>query len=191
MLGILFCYVSASKYITLRDKYHTALANYKALEYSSDSITTHSRVLQLSIEELEYSRDSITNELLETFKELGIKNKKIKSLSYVKSDAVKVDTLVFRDTIFVKDTHIDTLLTDNKWYSTRLELDYPSKIVVTPSFTSEKHIVVSSKRETIKPPSPIFFIRWFQKKHTVLEVNIVEKNPYINEEENKFIEIIK
>jgi hypothetical protein len=94
------------------------------------------------------------------------------------------------DTIFVPETHLDTLLKD-QWYSLRLQLDYPATIVASPSFTSEQFVVINTKKEYNNPPSKIFFIRWFQKKHQVVEVNIEEKSPYITNKKSKFIKILK
>ena len=96
-----------------------------------------------------------------------------------------VDTL-FRDPSFALDT-----LFGDKWYSVRLGLEYPSMIAVEPYFKSEKHIVVSSKKETINPPHKFFLFRWFQRKHNVLNIDVIEKNPYIDEQTSRYIEIIK
>ena len=104
--------------------------------------------------------------------------------------AYKTDTIQMPDTIFVPEAHVDTLIGD-KWYNLRLRLDYPSTIVASPTFNSEQYVVINSKKEYNKKPSKIFFIRWFQKKHTVVEVNVEEKSPYITNKENKFIKILK
>ena len=85
---------------------------------------------------------------------------------------------------------MDTLLYDN-WYSVRIGLSYPSTVTVEPQFESEKHIVVSTKKETVNPPKKFFLFRWLQKKHTVLKVNVVEKNPYVQNEDSRYVEIIK
>jgi hypothetical protein len=53
------------------------------------------------------------------------------------------------------------------------------------------YVVINNKKEYNKKPSKIFFIRWFQKKHLVTEVNVEERNPYIKSKENKFIKINK
>ena len=96
-----------------------------------------------------------------------------------------------RDTLFKEPTlAIDTLIGD-KWYNVRLGLKYPSMIAIQPYFKSEKHIVVSSKKETVNPPKKFFLFRWFQKRHTVLKINVVEKNPYVEDESSEYIEIIK
>ena len=85
---------------------------------------------------------------------------------------------------------IDTLIGDG-WYTLKLGLKYPSMIAVEPYFKSEKHIVVSSKKETVNPPKKFFLFRWFQKRHIVLHIDVVEKNPYVGNETSKYVEIIK
>nr|DAG99725.1 MAG TPA: hypothetical protein [Crassvirales sp.] len=169
-----------------RDRF---ISNYEASLLEKDSITTNNRLLSFSIKELKYLNDSIANELLNTAKELKIKEKEIKALYYIKSQAQRVDTIQMSDTIFVKDLKIDTVIRDS-WYQLDLSLQYPNTVVVSPGFTSEKHIIVHSKK-ILRKPSKCFFIRWFQKRDVVVEVEIKEKNPYIKETQNKFIEVIK
>ena len=78
-----------------------------------------------------------------------------------------------------------------KYLIIRLGLHYPSIIVVKPEFKSEKHIVVSNKKETVNPPKKFFLLRWLQRKHLVLHIDVVEKNPYVDEESSRYVEIIK
>ena len=85
---------------------------------------------------------------------------------------------------------IDTSIGD-KWYNIRLGLKYPNLIYVEPSFVSEKYVLINKNKETVMPPKKFFLLRWLQKKHWVMEVHIEEKNPYINEINNKFINIIE
>ncbi len=85
---------------------------------------------------------------------------------------------------------MDTVLGD-KWYSLGLGLHYPSTVIVKPCFKSDKHIVVSSKKETVNPPKKFFLFKWFQKKHYVINVDVIEKNPYVSNESSRYIEIIK
>ena len=73
----------------------------------------------------------------------------------------------------------------------KLGLRYPSTIITEPKFVSEKYVIVDYKKETINPPKKCAIARWFQKKHKVVEVNVVEKNPYIENKKSKFIEVIK
>jgi len=72
-----------------------------------------------------------------------------------------------------------------------LGLQYPNLITTTPTFKSETYIVTSSKKETINPPKKCAIARWFQKKHRVVEVTVHEKNPYIENKESRFIEIVE
>ena len=96
-----------------------------------------------------------------------------------------------KDTIFKdRSIDIDTTLSD-EWYSIRVGLKYPSLVTVTPTLRSEKSVVVSSIKETVNPPKKFFLFRWFQKKHTVLHVNVVEKNPYIQSQDNRLIKVVK
>ena len=73
----------------------------------------------------------------------------------------------------------------------KLGLKYPSTITTGPKFVSEKYIMVDYKKETINPPKKCWLLRLFQKKHKVVEVNIVEKNPYIENKQQRFIEIVE
>ena len=146
---------------------------------------------QLTIAQLKHYNDSIFQELNDVRKELKIKDSKLKSLQYISSNFVKSDTIILKDTIFKdKGIDIDTLLSD-EWYSVRVGLRYPSSVIVTPRFRSEKNVIVSTKRETVNPPKRFFLFRWFQKKHTVLHVNVVEKNPYIVNQDNRYVEVVK
>ena len=129
--------------------------------------------------------------MLETAKQLKIKEKNIQYLQYHTATITKTDTITIKgDTIFKeKMLPIDTLIGDN-WYTTKLKLEYPSTIIVSPSFNSEKEVIVSKKKEYINKPSKIFFIRWFQKKREVITVDVIENNPYIKEYQNKFIKVV-
>ena len=171
-------------------KWETAEANVKA--YNSELSTTSNKntALQLTVDQLEYFSDSVLQALDATRKALKVKDNNLKALQAVKSSFSKRDTLVLRDTLFKEPTlAIDTLLGD-AWYTLQLGLHYPSMIAVKPEFKSEKHIIVSTKKETVNPPKKFFLLRWFQKKHLVVHVDVVEKNPYVGGETSKYIEIV-
>ena len=174
------------------DKWEKAEANVKSYSSLFDQSRKKSAALQLTCEQLNYFKDSVLEELNSTRKELKIKDKNLKALQAVSSKFSKKDTIYIPgDTIFKEPSFtLDTLVGD-KWYSVRLGLQYPSMVAIQPEFKSEKHIIVSSKKETINPPSKFFLFRWFQRKHTVLEVNVKEKNPYVDDESSRYIEIIK
>ena len=175
----------------LKKDLSTAAANIKAYSDENSSLKNDARVFQLTVEQLSYYNDSILQKMNGVRKELEIKDKNLKAMQYMLSEASKTDTIEFRDTIFREPAlHIDTLLGD-KWYQMRLELRYPSTIITTPKFISEKYIIVNYKKETINPPKKCWLLRLFQKKHKVVEVNVVEKNPYIENKQQRFIEIVE
>ena len=172
-------------------KWKEAVENAKAYSELFSNSESKNRAFKLTIDQLKNSNDSIFQKLNETRKELKVKDSKIKSLQYVSSNFSKVDTITLRDTIF-RNSHlnIDTLLSDD-WYSVKVGLKYPSTVTVEPYFKSIKYIVVSAKKETVNPPKRFFLFRWFQKKQIRLNVDVVEKNPYVQNQDNRFVEIVK
>lgn len=166
-------------------------SNVKALVSLNDSLRLNTYVLSLNIDELNNSRDSLIMRVNELRKENNIKDKAIKALEYQVSHASKTDTIIFSDTLFRDpELKIDTSLVD-KWYNLKLHLEYPSEIVVNPSFKSERTVMMSLKRETVKPEKKCWFLRLFQKRHDVMVVDVREENPYINIEEQRYIKIIE
>lgn len=178
------------EYRKASDERDIAMANVKNYDKLLSESEDRNVALQLSLAQFKVYGDSVVRELDETRRQLRIKDKNLKSLQQVVSEFSRKDTIVLSDTIFKEpDFRLDTLINDN-WYSLQLGLSYPSTIAVQPDFISEKHVVVSSKRETVNPPKKFFLLRWFQKRHTVLSVDVVEKNPYVHGESSRFIEII-
>lgn len=175
----------------IEKRWKESTENVKSYSELFSSAKDKNRAFKLTIDQLQYFNDSIIRELNETRESLKIKDSKLKSLQYISSTFTKYDTLIIKDTLF-KDplVQVDTVLSD-EWYSVRIGLKYPSTVTVNPMFKSVKHVIVSSRRETVNPPKKFFLFRWFQKKHTVLNIDVVEKNPYIKEQNNRYIEIIK
>ena len=175
----------------LKKEVCTLRNNKKAFIAENSSLKDESRAFKFTIEQLNYYNDSILQKMNNVRKELKIKDKNIKQLQYLLSVSTKKDTVLFTDTIFRdKSLALDTIIGD-KWYNIRLGLKYPNLIYTEPTFTSEKYIIVNKKKETVNPPKKFFLFRWFQRKHWVMEVHIKEKNPYIKEVNNKFVEIIE
>ena len=164
--------------------------NFKALQSDNDSIKNKTLMYQLTIDELNYYNDSIIKKLTAVTKELGIKDKELKQLQYVQSDIQHSDTIITTDTIFIENTKVDTIIGD-EWYTLQLSAQYPNIINTQVQFTSEKYIVAAIRKETVNPPKKCWLARLFQKKHKILEVEVVEKNPYIEIKKQKFIEILK
>lgn len=198
LIGVILLVVTMiALYFTLKSKKETekrwkeAIANVKSYDNLFNGSKNNDIAFLLTIDQLKYSNDSIFQELNEVRRELKIKDSKLKSLQYISSNFTKSDTIILKDTVF-KDERIDidTLLSD-EWYSINVGLRYPSSITVTPKFKSEKAVIVSAKKETVNPPKRFFLFRWFQKKHIVLHVNVIEKNPYIEDQDNRYVEIVK
>ena len=183
-------YILYNRNQDLKDEISVSMSNQKAFIAENSSLKEENRVFKFTVEQLNYYNDSILQKMNNITKELKIKDKNLKQLQYLLSVSTKKDTVLFTDTIFRdKSLALDTIIGD-KWYNIRLGLKYPNFIYTEPTFTSEKYIIVNKKKETVNPSKKFFLFRWFQKKHWVMEVHIKEKNPYIKEIDNKFVEII-
>jgi hypothetical protein len=177
-------------YFRLKRGYSDARNNIKAYEQLYDSTVNQNRQFSLTIDELNYSRDSLVRVLNAVRKENKILDKKIKSLSYVSSIVEIHDTLTLRDTLLVREgVSLDTALV-SPGYNIDFHLAYPDTLGVGITVPSEKYIIASKKRETIDPPKKCFLGRLFQKKHTVVDVQVIEKNPYIKSNQSRFIEVV-
>ena len=175
----------------LKEEISISISNQKAFIAENSSLKKENRVFKFTVEQLNHYNDSILQKMNEVRKELKIKDRDLNQMQYLLSEAQKKDTIIFRDTLFREPKlKIDTLLGD-KWYQMKLGLRYPSTIITEPKFISEKYIIADYKKETINPPKKCAIVRWFQKKHKVIEVEVVEKNPYIENKQQRFIEIVK
>lgn len=167
-----------------------AVNNAKAYEYENSKISKENRQFLLTIDQLNSSKDSLVQKLNAARKDLRIKDKNIKELQYIASQASKTDSIFVRDTIFVEEVKLDTILTD-QWASMRLQLEYPNKIITDYSFKNEEIIIASAKKETVNPPKKCWLARLFQKKHTVITVEVVQQNPYCETKEQRHIKLIE
>ena len=175
----------------LRDRLSISISNEKAFIVENNGLKVQNRAFQFTAGQLEYFNDSLITKMNEVRKELEIRDRDLKQMQYLLSEAWKKDTIVFRDTLFREPAlDIDTLVGD-KWYQMRLGLKYPSTITTDPKFVSEKYIMTDYRKETVNPPKKCRLLRLFQKKHKVVEVNVVEKNPYIENKQQRFIEIVE
>lgn len=146
---------------------------------------------KITIEQLNNYQDTIVKKLDSTRKALNIKDKNIKQLQYMLTQASKKDTIIFRDTIF-KDPNLklDTIKRD-KWYELELSLEYPNIIRVEPKFISEKSVIIDYSNKIIGEPKKCWIGRLFQKRNKVVEVVVIENSPYIETKEQRFLEIVK
>ena len=95
----------------LKEKTATLICNQKAFIAENSSLKNENRVFKFTIEQLNYYNDSILQKMNDVKKELKIKDKDLKQMQYLLSEATKKDTIVFRDTLFKEPTlDIDTLI---------------------------------------------------------------------------------
>ena len=190
VLGVTI-YVQHERVESLRTELSVSKSNEKAFIAENNGLKEENIAFKFTIDQLNYFNDSLTTKMNNVRKELKIKDKDLKQMQYLLSQAQKTDTIRFRDTLFIDKTlQLDTLIGD-EWYNIRLGLQYPNLITTTPTFKSETYIITNSKKETINPPKKYAIARWFQKKHRVVEVEIVERNPFIENKQQRFIEIIE
>ena len=166
-----------------------AVTNIKAYELENSALKDDTIEFQYTIEQLNHSKDSLNQRINKLRKELNIKDKDIQKLQYIVSENQKKDSIVVRDTVFIKDVKVDTTLTDN-WSKLRLQLKYPNTVIADYSFKNESLVTTYLRKETLNAPHKCAFIRWFQKKHKVIHVEINEQNPYCETKEQRFINII-
>lgn len=166
-----------------------AVTNIKAYELENSALKDDTIEFQYTIEQLNYSKDSLNQRINKLRKELKIKDKDIQKLQYIVSENQKKDSIIVRDTVFIKDVKVDTTLTDD-WSKLHLQLKYPNTVIADYSFKNESLVTTHLKKETLNTPHKCAFIRWFQKKHKVIHVEINEQNPYCETKEQRFINII-
>lgn len=183
--------IMASKLNSLNSDYANAMNNITAYQLENSKLSGANRVYKMTISELEYSQDTMFRAMDSIRKVLKIKDKNLNQIQYIKYEVKVTDTLELVDTIFIKPSfYMDTTLSD-KWHSTRIMMKYPSYIMVEPSLESDKYVVFSFKKETVKPPKKFFLFRWFQKKQKVVNVDVVETNPYVTNKAQRFMEVVK
>lgn len=173
----------------LRGEVSAAYTNIKAYAAERDSLQDEKRAFMFTIDEMKAGNDSINKLLIATQKKLKIKDKEVAYFQYIASTATKTDTIRLRDTVFLEGVKKDTVVGD-KWYTLHLGIEYPDKITAEPMFRSKQIVIGRVERETIKPPKKCFIGRWFQRKHKVLIMDVVEENPYSNSEAQRFIQVI-
>ena len=172
-------------------------ANLKAYIALNDTLKSTNRMFEFKASQLNYINDSLVNQMNTIRKNIGVKDKNLKGLGYIKS------TVRIHDTVFVnrirdgdKPLSIDTVI-NKKWY--QIEIDYKGSrcseckdtLIVSPKISSEKYVVISTSKEYVDAPKKWWLQRIFQKKEEVVDVKVVETNPYIYSDHERFIKVIK
>ena len=172
-------------------------ANLKAYIALNDTLRSTNRMFEFKASQLNYINDSLVNQMNIIRKNMGVKDKNLKGLVYIKS------TVRIHDTVLVnrirdgdKTLSIDTVI-NKKWY--QIEIDYKGSrcseckdtLIVSPKVSSEKYVVISTSKEYVDAPKKWWLQRIFQKKEEVVDVKVVETNPYIYSDHERFIKVIK
>ena len=191
---LLFCVRQCQSNLAKLEGYET---NWIALSNENNKNAKSSKAYELKISQMKYINDSLMNAMDSVRKSLNIKDKNTKGLGYVKS------TILIHDTVLVNrirdgdnSISIDTTI-NKKWY--QIQLDYRGSkcneckdtLIVSPKVTSEKYVVISTQKEYVDTPKKFWIQRIFQKKDEVIDVKVVETNPYIYSNENRFVKVIK
>lgn len=85
-------------------------------------------------------------------------------------DSIVID---FSDEYMLAKVYIDS--------TQRLELKMENDLVT----------LFKERKEVLGTPSKLFFIRWFQKKHLIIDVTTVTSNPYMRVKEQTATHIVK
>lgn len=184
ILSIIGLYVNNNK---LKKEISLYSNNLKALSLENQNLENKAIAYKFDIEQLEYLNDSIINDLNNTRKELKIKDKQLLQMQSIKTEVSTKDSIFIKDTIFRDNfVKIDTTLGD-EWYKVKLQLEYPSTIKIETKYKSDLNVFAYSSKEIIGTPKKCFIGRMFQKKHKIINVEVVDKNPYAIVTNKKFI----
>ena len=171
-----------------------AVNNNKAYEAERDSLKDNAIQFQFTIDQINHSNDSLVNKINDIRKQVKIKDKQISELQYFASVNSKRDTIYLKehatDTIFQVGVAIDTLIGDD-WSRLAIRAEYPNVLDVDYSFKNETLVVMHDSRVTVDPPKKCWLARLFQKKQTIVEIDVVQENPYCENKEQKFIKVVK
>lgn len=187
-------YIQNNTIKSISKDYATSSLNLKAYvdenSLLKEDTLKKSRVFQLTVDQFSQYSDSLLVKMNNYRNSIKVKDKQIQALQYISSNTKLDTTFIFKDSILVVGTRIDTTIRD-KWFSLKMSLRYPDTIRVTPTFKNELFVAIHTTRETIEPPKKFFLCRWFQKKQTVVVADVRDESPYTELETQRFIQIVK
>lgn len=179
----------AGLYITnhkLRESNSIYDSNFKALCLENKNLENQAIAYKLNIEQLEYINDSIIDDLNNTRRKLQIKDRELLQMQNIKTEISTKDSIFIRDTIF-RDSFakLDTVIRDN-WHKLAVSLT-PQQLTIKATYKSDLQVFAKSSKEILGTPKKCFIARWFQRKHKVVRVEVIDKNPYSEIKEKKFV----
>lgn len=160
--------------------------NFKALTLERDSIKKEAIAYKFSVEQLEYLNDSIIDNLNDMRVKLNIKENQLLQMQNIKTEVTIRDSVFFKDTVFKTSfIKIDTVISDD-WYSLAISLD-KNKLNIETKYKSDLCVFAKNSREILGTPKKCAVGRWFQRKHNVIRVEVIDRNPYSVIKEQKFV----
>lgn len=167
-----------------RDDY---AADVKAYSAALSDATGGERVLRLRVSELEASGDRQLRAMDSLRREVGVRDMRLRSMHRRVTVVSRADTVLVPDTVVA--ARLDTVV-DDGWVRTSVSLA-PGRVAVSSLVRNETTLIVSSRRETVRPPRRFPLFRLFQRRHTVVTVKAVEANPWCATREARSVEIVQ
>lgn len=147
------------------------------ISFVDDKGALHSQSIQYgnTIAALKASKDSIDKAFVKMVADYEIKIKDLSQAGQVTSTTSYTPTKI-KYVASVRDTTYD--LSKRPFIIDEIHIKDDSLSQNLQIFNTQ-NLLWHTKRETIDPPKKFFLFRWFQKKHDVTYVDIINDNPYI------------
>lgn len=163
-----------------------AVNNYEYYEQLATKGIENNRTLQLTIDQFKNTNDSLITKIKDVQKQLKIKDKNIKTVTYVE-EVIKHDT-----TIIVKDNNFDVVIKPNEL--TTIEIIKQDSILKHKlDIQNDQALFITSKKVYRKD-----YKNWFSrlmhfdfKKRLIYEYQIKNTNELINVQNTRIIELSK
>lgn len=185
----IFYMVEKRKQDRLKQQLEIEINNRKASEYGvqkyrDDLNRSHASTLALyqSLSEVK----SQNEELYELIKQTNANLRRVEGAVSVES----TNTTIIKREIQIPTMPDTTLTLIDEWSTVNIDLS-PSKVGIDLVVRDKLIGVFDTKKETVKPPKKFFLCRWFQKKHTVVKLEVMNTNPNVEIENVEFIKIVK
>lgn len=163
-----------------------AVNNYEYYEQLATKGIENNRTLQLTIDQFKSTNDSLITKIKDVQKQLKIKDKNIKTVTYVE-EVIKHDT-----TVIVKDNNFDVVIKPNEL--TTIEIIKQDSILKHKlDIQNDQALFITSKKVYRKDYKNWFnrLIHFDFKKRLIYEYQIKNTNELINVQNTRIIELSK
>lgn len=163
-----------------------AVNNYEYYEQFATKGIENNRTLQLTIDQFKNTNDSLITKIKDVQKQLKIKDKNIKTVTYIE-EVIKHDT-----TVIVKDNNFDVVIKPNEL--TTIEIIKQDSILKHKlDIQNDQTLFITSKKIYRKDYKNWFsrLIHFDFKKRLIYEYQIKNTNDLINVQNTRIIELSK